>query len=141
MKKIFVVLAAIAVVLSLAGCAKDEKKDNSAESATSLSDSAVGGGTESNEDYGDISSKVKKEIDDYEALCSEYYTLLTENIGADEERRQEIILDLYDLRYDRENAAMAISDLDMTVDEIQYWIDVNDSWNEKIGQAEVDFWE
>lgn len=141
MKKILVVLAAIAVVLSLAGCAKDEKKDNSAESTTSLSDSAVGGGTESNEDYGDISSKVKKEIDDYEALCSEYYTLLTENIGADEERRQEIILDLYDLRYDRENAAMAISDLDMTVDEIQYWIDVNDSWNEKIGQAESDFWE
>ena len=36
---------------------------------------------------------------------------------------------------------MAISDLDMTVDEIQYWIDVNDSWNEKIEQAEVDFWE
>lgn len=141
MKKIFVVLAAIAVVLSLAGCAKDEKKDNSAESTTSSSDSAVGDGTESNEDYGDISSKVKKEIDDYEALCSEYYTLLTENIGADEERRQEIILDLYDLRYDRENAAMAISDLDMTVDELQYWIDVNDSWNEKIGQAEVDFWE
>lgn len=141
MKKILVVLAAIAVVLSLAGCAKDEKKDNSAESTTSLSDSAVDGGTESNEDYGDISSKVKKEIDDYEALCSEYYTLLTENIGADEERRQEIILDLYDLRYDRENAAMAISDLDMTVDEIQYWIDVNDSWNEKIGQAESDFWE
>ena len=141
MKKIFVVLAAIAVVLSLAGCAKDEKKDSSAESTTSLSDSAVGGGNESNEDYGDISSKVKKEIDDYEALCNEYYTLLTENIGADEERRQEIILDLYDIRYDRENTAMAISDLDMTVDELQYWIDVSDSWNEKIGQAEVDFWE
>ena len=102
MKKILVALAAMAVVFSLAGCGKDEKKDTPTESATSLSDPAAGG-TESNEDYGDISSNVKKEIDDYEALCSEYYTLLTENIGADEDRRQEVILDLYDLRYDSGN--------------------------------------
>ncbi|MBD5554486.1 MAG: hypothetical protein HDQ95_03840 [Roseburia sp.] len=139
MKKILVALAAMAVVFSLAGCGKDEKKDTPTESATSLSDPAAGG-TESNEDYGDISSNVKKEIDDYEALCSEYYTLLTENIGADEDRRQEVILDLYDLRYDRETTGMAISDLDMTEDEIRYWIDVKDSWDEKIEQAERDFW-
>ncbi|MDE5780168.1 MAG: hypothetical protein K2I03_01610 [Lachnospiraceae bacterium] len=140
MKKILLALAAIAVVLSLAGCGNDEKKNNSTESTTSLSDSTLDGSTESNEDYGDISPEVKKEIDDYEALCSEYYTLLTENIDADEERRQEIILELYDLRYDREKAAMAITDLDKTTDELQYWIDVEDSWEEKIEQAEGDFW-
>ncbi|MBD5137418.1 MAG: hypothetical protein HDT39_15970 [Lachnospiraceae bacterium] len=140
MKKILLALAAIVVVLSLAGCGNDEKKDKSTESTTSLNDSTLDGSTESNEDYGDISPEIKKEIDDYESLCSKYYTLLTENIDADEERRQEIIIELYDLRYDREKAAMAITDLDKTTDELQYWIDVEDSWEEKIGQAESDFW-
>lgn len=144
MKKILAALAAIAVAMSLTGCGDDDKKSNSTNSTTSLSNTVVGGNSddgsnsESDAANGNIRPEIKKAIDEYEAICDKYYKLLEENIGADEDRKIEIALDIWDYNVAKEEKSQELTDLadSMSVDELEYCIAVEEHWNEKIEQAQ-----
>ncbi|MDE7399990.1 MAG: hypothetical protein K2N06_10750 [Oscillospiraceae bacterium] len=143
MKKILAALAAIAVAMSLTGCGDDDKKSNSTNSTTSLSNTVVGGNSddksnsESDSANGNIRPEIKNAIDEYEVICDKYYKLLEENMGADEERKTEIALDIWDYNVAKEKKSLELTDLaeSMSVDELEYCIAVKEQWNEKIEQT------
>lgn len=148
MKKILAALVSIAVVMSLAGCGDDDKKNNSTNSTTSLNNTAVGSNSDDKSDSesdsanGNIRPEIKKEIDEFEAICEKYCKLLEENANADEERRIELALDVWDYKYEKDNKSLELSDLaeSMSTEELKYCISVEEQWNTRIEQAEKKYY-